>query len=100
MPLSDLLSILRYYKCAGSMPVPIKLFTDYDVILLYDECGKVAGVFSDDCSFIDSLRYLCANPQLTPNVFTAPIRCVIILYKDYLHNISFSELMKRYSNRI
>lgn len=100
MPLPDLISILREYSCADSTPSPIKLSTNYDVVLLYDGNGKLAGAFCDDCSFVNSIRYLCANPQLIPNIFTPSIRCVIIQYKNYLHNIPFSELMQRYSNRI
>ena len=96
----ELISILRHYKCADSAPAPIKLSTDYDVVLLYDAYGKLAGAFSDDRSFVNSVRYLCANPQLIPNTFTPSIRCVIIQYKNYLHKIPFPELMKRYSNRI
>lgn len=100
MPLPDLISLLCEYSCAGSAPSLIKWSTDYDVVLVYDANGKLAGVFCDDCSFVNSIRHLCANPLLIPNIFTPTIRCVIIQYKNYLYNISFSELMQRYSNRI
>lgn len=100
MSLPDLISILCEYSCIDSAPSPIKRYTDYDVVLVYDVNGKLAGVFCDDCSFVNSIRYLCANPQLIPNIFTPSIRCVIIQYKNYLHNIPFSELMQRYSNRM
>ena len=100
MPLPDLIRILCECGCADSAPSPIKRSTDYDVILVYDANDKLAGAFCDDCSFVNSIRYLCTTSQLLPNIFTPSIRCVIIQYKNYLHNIPFSELMQRYSNRI
>lgn len=100
MPLADLISLLCEYSREGSAPSIIKRSTDYDVVLVYDANDKLAGVFCDDCSFVNSIRYLCAHPKLIPNIFTPSIRCDIIRYKNYLHNIPFSELMQRYSNRI
>ena len=82
MTLRDLLNILPRSDYADSTPVPIKPFTEYDVVLVYDAHGKLAGGFSDDSSFANTIRYLSANPQLTPNIFTPSIRCVIIQYKE------------------
>ena len=100
MTIHDLLTTLCHYKPMCSVPVPIKASTDYDVVLVYDQYNHLAGVFSEDYSFVNSVRYLCANQQFTPPIFTSPIRCVIIKYKDFLHKISIAEIMERYSNRI
>ena len=100
MDFPSILAVLNSYKCLDNAVPTFKLFTDYDVVFVYNENDKLVGCFSDDILFANSVRYFSSNPHLIPNIFTPSIRCVIINYKDYLPNISISEVMERYSTRI
>lgn len=96
----ELSQILPDCHTMPRLPSRLKLNTDYDVFLVYDIFETLVAVSSDDSEFTNSIRYLRSNPQLIRNLFTPAIRCVTIHYKDFLHDISFCELLKRYSNQI
>lgn len=78
----------------------LKLYTDYDITLLYDNNEKIIGAFTDDLDFANTVRFLCKYFKKRQNIFTPSIRCVIIKYKDYCSNISLNELINRYSIKI
>lgn len=78
----------------------IKLHTDYDITLIYDNNEEIIGAFTDDLDFANTVRYLFNRSKKCQNIFTPSIRCVTIKYKEYYSNISLNELINRYSIKI
>ena len=100
MSVDELIKILPDQNTIPHTPSRLKLNTDYDVFLIYNISEKLVAVLSDDSEFANSVRYLRYKHQIRQNLFTPSIRCVTIHYKDFLQDISFGELLKRYSTQI
>lgn len=100
MSVVELIQVLPDRDTIPHTPSRLKLSTDYDVFLIYNISGKLVAVLSDDSEFANSVRYLRYKHQILQNLFTPSIRCVTIHYKDFLQDISFCELLKRYSTQI